>query len=93
MHALRLGVQGVEFLNTGRITLPVPEPDLSLLRAVRRGEVPLPEAVAAVEATEARLLDLRQHANVPEQPDRAWVDGWLHRSYLNHWHATGQPQP
>ena len=29
MHALRLGVQGVELLTTGRITLPVPEPDLS----------------------------------------------------------------
>ena len=37
MHALRLGVQGTELLTTGRITLPVPEPDLSFLRAVRRG--------------------------------------------------------
>lgn len=34
MHALRLGVQGVELLRTGRITLPVPEPDLSFLDAV-----------------------------------------------------------
>ncbi len=58
MHALRLGVQGVEFLSTGRISLPVPEPDRSFLRAVRRGEVPLPQAIAAVEAAEARLLDL-----------------------------------
>lgn len=92
MHALRLGVQGVEFLSTGRISLPVPEPDRSYLRAVRRGKVPLREAVAAVEAAEARLLDLREHATVPEQPDRAWVDGWLHRSYLDHWHATGSPR-
>jgi hypothetical protein len=93
MHALRLGLQGVEFLSTGRISLPVPEPDRSFLRAVRRGEVPLPAAIAAVETAEARLLDLRQHATVPEQPDRAWVDGWLHRSYLEHWHANGSPQP
>ena len=27
MHALRLGMQGIELLTTGRITLPVPEPD------------------------------------------------------------------
>jgi len=27
MHALRLGLQGIELLTTGRITLPVPEPD------------------------------------------------------------------
>jgi len=26
MHALRLGLQGIELLSTGRITLPVPEP-------------------------------------------------------------------
>ncbi len=31
MHALRLGLQGVELLTTGRITLPVPEPDRSYL--------------------------------------------------------------
>lgn len=40
MHALRLGIQGVELLSTGRITLPVPQPHRDYLRAVRRGEVP-----------------------------------------------------
>ncbi len=85
VHALRLGVQGVELLTTGRITLPVPEPDRSYLRRVRRGEVPLAEVVAAVEDAEARLLALRDGTAVPPAPDRAWVDGWLHRSYLAHW--------
>jgi hypothetical protein len=28
MHALRLGLQGIELLTNGRITLPVPEPRL-----------------------------------------------------------------
>jgi hypothetical protein len=39
MHALRLGLQGVELLTTGRITLPVPEPHRTYLRSIRRGEV------------------------------------------------------
>ncbi|MEI4270483.1 nucleotidyltransferase domain-containing protein [Klenkia sp. LSe6-5] len=85
MHALRLGVQGVELLTTGRITLPVPEPDRSYLRAVRRGQVPLAEVVAAVDAAEQRLIALREGSTVPDQPDQAWVDAWLHRSYLAHW--------
>ncbi|SCX37611.1 Predicted nucleotidyltransferase [Klenkia marina] len=85
MHALRLGVQGVELLSTGRITLPVPEPDRSYLRAVRRGEVPLAEVVAAVDAAEQRLIGLRESSTVPDEPDRAWVDAWLHRSYLASW--------
>ena len=32
MHALRLGVQGIELLTTGRITLPVREPDRQYLQ-------------------------------------------------------------
>ncbi|WP_207208402.1 DNA polymerase beta superfamily protein [Nocardioides glacieisoli] len=88
MHALRLGVQGVELLTTGRITLPVPEPDLSRLRAVRRGEVELAEVVAAVEEAEARLVELSTSSAVPDQPDRAWVDAWLHRTHVAYWART-----
>ncbi len=85
MHALRLGVQGVELLSTGRITLPVPEPHLSYLRQVRRGEVTLNEVVAEVDAAENRLLALRDGSQLPDHPDRAWVDAWLHRSHLSYW--------
>ena len=82
MHALRLGVQGAELLTTGRITLPIPEPELGLLRAVRRGEVSLAEVIAEVDRAEARLLELSARGAIPDGPDRAWVDDWLHRSHL-----------
>ena len=85
MHALRLGLQGVELLTTGRIMLPVPEPDRAYLRAVRRGEVPLDEVVAAVDDAERRLIVLRTSAAIPAEPDRAWVFAWLHRSYQRFW--------
>jgi uncharacterized protein len=85
MHALRLGEQGVELLSSGRITLPVPEPARSYLRSVRRGEVALAEVLDAVSAAEARLTALRVSAAVPPEPDHAWVDDWLHRSYTKYW--------
>lgn len=85
MHALRLGVQGVELLTHGCITLPVPEPHLKYLRAVRRGEVSLDEVVGAVDQSEQRLEELRDKADLPAQPDRDWVDGWLHRSHVAYW--------
>jgi hypothetical protein len=88
MHALRLGVQGIELLSTGRITLPIPEPERAYLRSVRRGEVPLAEVVAAVDAAEQRLVQLRSSSTVPAMPDRAWVNSWLHRSYTDHWNRT-----
>jgi hypothetical protein len=85
MHALRLGLQGIELLTTGRITLPVPSPDRRYLRAIRRGEVPLAEVVEAVARAESQLVRLRESSTVPAEPDRGWVDAWLHRSYLDYW--------
>ncbi len=88
MHALRLGVQGAELLSAGRITLPVPEPQLSELRAVRRGEVGFAQAVAAIDDAEQRLVELAGSADLPTEPDRAWVDGWLHRRHVEYWESA-----
>lgn len=85
MHALRLGVQGVELLTTGRITLPVPEPDRRYLRAIRRGEVAQADVISAVDAAERKLESLRTSPAIPAEPDRDWVNGWLHRSYTTYW--------
>jgi uncharacterized protein len=89
MHALRLGLQGIELLSTGRITLPVPEPHRAYLRSIRRGEVPLAEVVDAVNDVEARLCQLSERPAVPAEPDRRWADEWLHRSYQDFW-ASGR---
>ena len=61
------------------------------LRAVRRGEAPLAEVVARLVEAEAELSRLRTASSLPEQPDRAWVDGWLHRSYTSFWAESGLP--
>lgn len=87
MHALRLGIQGVELLTTGRITLPVPTADGERLRAVRRGEVPLAEVIEEIEDYEARVRALRTASSVPAEPDRVWVDRWLHRAHVAYWAA------
>ena len=88
MHALRLGFQGVELLTTGRITLPVPEPARTQLRAVRRGEVTLAAVLSAIDEAEQSLIALRASADLPDEPDRAWADDWLHRSYLAYWSGS-----
>jgi uncharacterized protein len=85
MHALRLGLQGVELLTTGRITLPVPEPDREYLRSVRRGERSLAEVLDAITEAETKLARLTESPAVPDQPDRAWVDDWLHRGHAAFW--------
>jgi hypothetical protein len=96
MHALRLGVQGAELLTTGRITLPIPEPDLAYLRSVRRGAVGLGEVISAVSQAQATLERLRDSSSLPDQPDWAWVNDWLHRRHLEYWETLQSqfsPQP
>ena len=63
----------------------VPEPDRGYLRAIRRGEVALAEVLDAITSAEAELAALKESSSVPGQPDRRWVDSWLHRSYLDFW--------
>src|SRR5436190_23165713 len=76
-HMLRLGIQGVEFLETGRITLPMPEPARSHILAVRRGEVPLNQVLIEAKHLENRLLDLADTSPLPPAPDAAAVDRFL----------------
>lgn len=44
-------------------------------------ERPLDEVVAAITDAEQRLTRLADSPGIADQPDRRWVDDWLHRSY------------
>jgi predicted nucleotidyltransferase len=85
MHMVRLGVQGVELLETGRITLPMPEPWLSWCRALRRGERSEHEALEAAAELELRLRALETTSPLPPAPDRARLDAWLVATYRRAW--------
>lgn len=53
----------------------------------------MPDALAQarIAAVLTRLTELRDSSAVPDQPDRRWVDEWLHHSYLNFWPHTADP--
>jgi hypothetical protein len=85
MHAARLGYQGVELLETGWLTLPMPEPARSQVMAIRTGERTLAEAVGEIEAVEARLAAALERTPLPAEPDRAAVDRYLVHAYRRAW--------
>ena len=70
-----------------RVASRCPSPNRTAPTCARsaRGERPLAEVQDAVSDAEARLAQLRDIPAIAEQPDRAWVDDWLHCSYLNFW--------
>ncbi|GLU46020.1 nucleotidyltransferase domain-containing protein [Nocardiopsis ansamitocini] len=84
-HMIRLGVQGVELLETGRISLPMPEPWSSWIRDLRLGRRSRDEALAVAAEQEARLTALLGTADVPARADHAWADAWLVDAYESSW--------
>lgn len=85
MHMVRLGVQGVELLETGRITLPIPEPWLTWLRDLRMGKHSKDEALQAATDLESQLERLTETSDLPERPDQARANSWLVRAHQQSW--------
>ncbi|WP_205697674.1 DNA polymerase beta superfamily protein [Conexibacter sp. SYSU D00693] len=85
MHALRIGLQGIELLATGRITLPMPEPHRGRLRAVRAGDVPLDDVLAELDAVTAQLEEATTAGDLPPQGDLRRVDEFLVDAHLTAW--------
>jgi predicted nucleotidyltransferase len=87
MHALRLGLQGVEYLTHKRISIPVQEPHREYLRSVRRGEVSLAQVIKYIGYVEAELRDLTERCSL--QADLATINRYLVEAHHYHWKDRG----
>ena len=85
MHAARLGYQGIELLETGWLTLPMPDPQRSSVMAIRRGERTFDETIAEIDEVERRLAGALESTLLPDEPDRAAVDRFLVDAYRRTW--------
>ena len=87
MHMLRLGVQGIELLTTGRITFPMPEGSRKWIRSVREGKVPLDEVLSTTGLYEREIKDLLDTSPLPEHPNTELVNSWMVGTYWDTWKA------
>ena len=85
MHVARLGLQGIELLSTGRLTLPMAEPDRSRVMAIRRGDVSLEDALAEIDDIERKLHAAVENSPLRELPDYGRVDAYLIETYRDSW--------
>lgn len=88
-HALRLGMQGVELMETGRLTLPMRQRDLDLCMRVKTGQVGYEQALAWIDLCARDLVDVIEKSPLPEQPDRAAVGDWMIAAHHRHWKESG----
>ncbi len=87
MHMLRLGHQGVEFLETGRLTLPMREPVRSHLMDIRRGRSTLADVLAECTELELRLRALLDSSPLPPEPETDRVERFVMDAYAAAWAA------
>lgn len=83
MHALRLGLQGIELLSTGKITMPMRPGDREACLSVRTGSVTFKQAlnmIAVAEADLRRLVD-----ECPLIPDEKRVVDFMIRAHRISW--------
>ena len=85
-HMARLGFQGVEFLETGAMTLPMHGEAKDFCLAIRNGELELNDVLNRCGQIERRLKDLIDgESSLADKPDRRIINEFLIRSHLAHW--------
>lgn len=90
-HALRLGLQGIELMETGWLSLPLRAADKERCIEVKSGAVNFEVALSWIEEARDALVALVAEPTgaVRPEPDRRAVDEWLVAATLAHWRQQG----
>lgn len=86
-HVLRLGFQGVELLETGKLELPMTGLTKETLLAVKTGKWGLNEVLQVTGDLEQQLKDLTKDGPLQDTPDTARVERWMQATYWETWKA------
>lgn len=84
-HVIRLCMQGVEYLNTGKLTLPMTPADRQVVVDVRNGVYTLPQVSRMISVWEELLIEAGEHSQLPDEPDTAFVEAWMMDQYSSVW--------
>jgi len=83
MHAIRLYLEGKEYIETGKITLPNPRVDL--LIAIREGQYERSQIEEMGKELEAEALGAEEKSPLPEIVDFAAISELITNVYLDFW--------
>ena len=76
-HVVRLGYQGVEYMNTGRYSMPLPNDIAERIIGLREGRMTEADAMVWAESVENELLQASATSNLPAGPAIAAINRWL----------------
>lgn len=85
MHMLRLGYQGIELLETGKLTFPMERVERQFLLDVRNGKESLNTCLTEAGQLESELKLLMDASELPDEPDSEAVEAWMIKTYFRTW--------
>lgn len=86
-HIVRLGMQGVELMKTGRLTLPMMPHDRARVVAVRTGKYTRESVLEMMETFEDDIMLAYAASELPEQADWPACERFMLSVYEQHWHG------
>ena len=88
-HVIRLGWQGIELMESGKITLPMPPVQRAVVVGVRTGGYTFQQVLSMVGDLERALRDAVDASDLPDQADAAKIDAFCVGAYLDTWRPHG----
>ena len=85
MQLLRLGINGVELLTTGRLQFPMTSKDRTSLKDVREGRVSLNDILQQAGDLARQLKDAIDVSPLPAEGNSALVEDWMVTTYYRQW--------
>lgn len=74
-HAVRVGNQAIELLQTGFVTFPLP--NAAHVLSIKRGERLYQDVAAEIEELLIAVEAAAEVSSLPDEPDMAWIDDFV----------------
>jgi len=80
-HSIRLLMEGYELITTGNLTMPIPEPNHTILMDIKKGLVPYEDLIKLYDDYEKKVSDAK--SVLRDKPDFNKVNNWLISTIMN----------
>jgi uncharacterized protein len=85
MHLLRLGLQGIEFMTSGVMSLPMGKKEREFLIGVRDGVLTQEAVLETASEYEKQIRELAANGPLPAEPNWEQIERWVLRRHLHLW--------
>ena len=89
-HAYRLALQGIQLMQTGELTLPMPSEQRASCYAMKTGWFTFPDALARIDDARAQLVTAIDQTDLPDLADHDAVSAAMVDLQLDYWRERGE---